>query len=294
MALTAVLFWSTAATLFKVTLRYVTPYVLVLLASTVSLAFLSLLLLVRRRRPAITPRGVGGSALRGLLNPFLYYLVLLEAYDRLPAQVAMVVNYLWPVVLVLLSAPLLGHRVTRRTVGATLVCFGGVAVMALAGGAVLGRLSPSGMGLALLSTVIWSLYWLISLRGGPDPVPSLAGGFAFGVLYLLSAGIVTGWIAGLRTVPWQGLAGTCGVGLFEMGITFVVWLKALSLAGSAAEAGTLVYLTPFLSLILIGLLTGEAVSPWTVAGLLLVVSGIALQSRQGSPRATGDGGPAAP
>jgi len=279
LALTAVLLWSTAATVFKVTLRYIDPYILVLIASTVSLCALSLILLVRGKRPGSRSPGIAGAALRGLLNPFLYYLVLLEAYDRLPAQAAMVINYLWPIVLVLLSAPFLHQRITGRILAATGLCFSGVVVMALGGSSLIGPLSPAAMGLALLSTAIWALFWLLTLRSPGDHVAELAGGFVFGVFYLLVAGLLTGALSELRSVPWQGIAGAVCVGLFEMGVTFVVWLKALSLAGSTAEVGSLVYLTPFLSLVLIGVATGEAISIWTVAGLLLVVSGIGFQSR---------------
>ena len=214
--------------------------------------------------------------MRGFLNPFLYYLVLLEAYDRLPAQVAMVINYLWPVVLVLMSAPLLRQKVTGRALGALSVCFSGVTVMALGGGSVLGSLPLGAMGLALFSTVIWALFWVTTLRTAGDRVSALAGGFLFGVLYLLLAGLVTGRLPNLGEIPWQGLAGAIYIGLFEMGITFVVWLRALSLAGTTAEVGNLVYLTPFLSLVLIGVFTGETVSPWTIVGLVLVVVGIVL------------------
>lgn len=275
LALTAVILWSTAATAFAITLRYVTPYLLVLLSSTVSLGFLSLLLLVRRRSMGFRIQRPQGAALRGLLNPFLYYLVLLEAYDRLPAQAAMVINYLWPIVLVLLSAPLLRQRVTGRVLAAAGLCFAGVAVMAFGGGSTLGPLALPAVGLALLSTVLWSLFWLLTLKRSGDPVAALAGGFAFGVLYLLAAGILGGGLSGLRGIPWQGLVGVLWVGLFEMGITFVVWLRALSLADSTADVGSLVYLTPFLSLVLIGTAAGERVSPWTVVGLVLVVTGIA-------------------
>jgi len=283
LALTAVILWSTAATVFKITLRYVPPYILVLLASTVSLVVLSLILLLRGRPPGAGGSGFRAAAVRGLLNPFLYYIVLLEAYDRLPAQVAMVINYLWPIVLVLLSVPILRQKVTGRILAATGLCFCGVAVMALGGGSVLGPLPLPAMGLALLSTVIWAFFWLITLRSSGDQVVSLAGGFGFGVLYLLAAGVLSGGLAGLRSIPWQGLAGATCVGLFEMGITFVVWLRALSLARSTAEVGSLVYLTPFLSLVFIGTAAGEAVSPWTVAGLGLVISGIAFQSGRTRP-----------
>jgi drug/metabolite transporter (DMT)-like permease len=64
-----------------------------------------------------------------------------------------------------------------------------------------------------------------------------------------------------------------------MGITFVLWLKALAGAETTAHVGNLVYLSPFFSLIFIGLVVGEAVELSTVAGLALIVAGIALQKR---------------
>ena len=100
--LAAVALWSTAATAFKLALASSEPCMVVLSASVVSLAFLAVLCASTGAR--LSWRIMLRALPRGFLNPFVYYLVLLEAYDRLPAQIAMVVNYLWPVVLVLLHA----------------------------------------------------------------------------------------------------------------------------------------------------------------------------------------------
>lgn len=294
LALIAILFWSTAATAFKLSLRYMTPYELVTLASIVSLAALCIMGLVSGDlRPGRIYDGSGlwsrsrGSmwtrALRGILNPFLYYLVLLEAYDRLPAQIAMVINYLWPIVLVLLAIPVMKQRAGKWTIAAALVGFSGVAVLSLGGAAIPGGVPLPAMGLALLSTLIWSAFWLMNLRAQDGPVRSLFGGFTFGVLYLIVFGAVTGRLGALFGLPWQALVGAVYVGLFEMGITFVIWLKALSLADSTADVGNLVFLAPFLSLVFIGTLTGERVGLWTLAGLLLVIGGIVLQKWKGMP-----------
>jgi drug/metabolite transporter (DMT)-like permease len=278
--LAAVAFWSTAATAFKLSLRFCGPYQLVLLSSIVSLVFLLSVLAISGRFRLLLDRGVlVGGALRGFLNPFVYYLVLLEAYYRIPAQIAMVINYLWPVMLVLLSVPLLHQALRSRDVTGMLLSFGGVAVLAF-GGISRGGARPetAGLALALASTLIWALYWILNMRAAGDPVARLASNFIWGVALLAGWGLVTGKLGGL---DWRtgALAGALWVGLFEMGLTYVIWLRALSLARSSAEVGSLIYITPFASLAFIAIVAREPLQAATFAGLILVVAGLRVQGR---------------
>ncbi|MBN2586648.1 MAG: DMT family transporter [Candidatus Fermentibacteraceae bacterium] len=288
LALAAVLFWSTAASAFKITLRWLSPYQLVLLSSAVSTLALWTVVLIRGGVPSPEPhpdRWLKAAA-RGALNPFFYYLVLMEAYDRLPAQIAMVINYLWPVMLMILSAPLLKQVITMRMALASIVSFCGVGVLALGGSPVGGSLSLPAMGLALLSTVIWSLFWILNVRSGGDSVGNLARSFASGLLFLLLYGLVRGELSLIPGIDVRGIFGTVYIGLFEMGITFVVWLRALQLARTTSEVGNYIYLTPFLALVFIGAAVGETIGLTTVAGLVLVITGILLQQlgRRGAQR----------
>ena len=66
------------------------------------------------------------SAILGLVNPFLYYLILLKAYKLLPAQVAQPLNMIWPIILVFLSVPLLGQKIERKSFIALFISFIGV------------------------------------------------------------------------------------------------------------------------------------------------------------------------
>ncbi|MCK5115886.1 MAG: DMT family transporter [Candidatus Aegiribacteria sp.] len=280
LALIAVVFWSTAASAFKITLRWLTPFQLVLLASAVSTSALWLMILLRRKcgiHRELSMSTVACAAARGLLNPFLYYLILLEAYNELPAQIAMVINYLWPVALLFLSVPLLKQRITLKMAAASGISFCGVAVLAIGGNPVGGQLSLPAMGLALLSTVIWALFWILNVRASGDSVRNLAESFFFGLLYLLMYGVISGEIAGIFCIDIRGVIGSVYIGLFEMGITFVIWLKALEFSETTSEVGNLIYLTPFIALVFIGSFVGEKIGLWTIAGLLLVIGGIALQ-----------------
>ncbi|WP_462330084.1 DMT family transporter [Thiohalocapsa halophila] len=279
LAMLVVLLWGTAATAFELALRWATPYQLLLWSVVVSTLVLGALLL--RRGGVGQLRALPRMALlRGLalgaLNPFLYYLVLFAAYDRLPGQIAMALNYAWPLVLAVLAVPVLRQPLTRTQAVAIAVSFLG-AVVIVTGGQLgfSGGLDTAGVLLALGSTVIWALFWLWSARDGADPVVKLFLGFVSGLLLALAAAL---WLGG---VGWAGLLPPVAawpalvyVGLFEMGLTFVLWLTALQRARHAARLGHLVYLAPFLSLMVLHLVLGEPLLPATFIGLALIIGSL--------------------
>jgi len=283
-ALGAVLLWSTVATAFELALDRLAPEQLVTLASLAStLVLLTVVLVTGRARGLmrLSLRDLGGAAFLGLLSPCLYYLVLFEAYARLPAQEAQPLNYTWVVTLAVLSAVLRKRRLGARGLVALVVCWVGVLVIATRG-AVLGlRISdPVGAGLALASAVIWAVYWIFATGEQGDPVIRLLLGFVLG----------TAWSAvplflgsGIRGIDGAGILAASYVGTFEMGLTFLLWQKAQRLARSTAEIGTLVFLTPFLSLVFIHFVAGEEIRRSTLIGLSLIVAGILIErSGQGS------------
>jgi drug/metabolite transporter (DMT)-like permease len=95
LAALVVLFWGTAATAFEIALRSITPYRLLVWSSAVSLLVLAAALALTGRWRSLRGmhrRDIARALLLGTLNPFLYYLVLFAAYDRLPGQVALSLN----------------------------------------------------------------------------------------------------------------------------------------------------------------------------------------------------------
>ena len=277
-----VLFWSTVATAFKLSLRHVSPDVLVFHSSAVSVAVLLCIALATGRLRQLRQLNIGDlrtSLGLGFLNPFLYYLVLFKAYDLLPAQEALTLNFIWPMVLALFSILMLRQPISARAIAAMTVSFAGVVLIATRGEPLgLDLANPRGVALALGSTVIWTLYWIYGVKDARDPVTRLLVNFVFGCV--LSGGYL-GISGGLEWPAPAGLAGAAYIGTFEMGIAFVSWLRALKLSRTTAQVGQLIYLTPFLSLLLIGLVVGEPIYPSTVAGLVLIVVGIVLQRRAG-------------
>jgi len=279
-ALAAVLLWSTVATAFKLTLRHLGPVQLLAYASLMSLLVLAGLVTLQGKWTLLRAASRGQlarAAALGLLNPLLYYLVLFAAYDRLPAQVAQPLNYTWALTLTWLSVPLLGHMLGRRDLLAGLVCYGGVVVIATGGDLAALRFDdPLGVALALGSTVLWALYWLGNARSGLDPAVGLFVNFAAGTPLILLYALL---FADLRA-DVHGLLGAAYVGAVEMGFTFVLWLTAMRLTVSTARIANLIFLSPFVSLLFIQFVLGEAVRGATPLGLLLIVGGLALQGRR--------------
>jgi len=274
----AVLCWSTVATAFKLSLAYLSPAQLVLMASLASWLFLGAALAYRGRASTLSsarPRELLHSLLLGGLNPFLYYLVLFEAYDLLPAQEAQALNYTWALTMALLAVPLLRHPLRPMEILAALVCYCGVLVIATRGQlTTLDFANPLGVGLALLSTVLWALYWLFNTSERRDPVLALFLNFSFALPMLL---IYCLWQGELRPVPWQGVAGALYVGIFEMGLSFILWLQAMRLTRSTIRISSLIFIAPPLSLVLIYFVLGEAILWSTLVGLVLILGGLGLQ-----------------
>jgi len=277
-AIIAVLFWSTVASAFKVTLRYLDFLQLLFFASIASLVILFLILLIQNKLNLFrgySRKNYLHSVMLGFLNPFLYYVVLFKAYSLLPAQEAQPLNYTWSIMLVLLSIPLLKQKIGFKSIFAIFISYFGVFIISTRGD-ILGLTFTNlyGVFLALGSAVIWALFWIYNIKDQRDEVAKLFLNFSFGFIFILITMLLS---SRMRIPAISGLAGATYVGLFEMGITFVLWLKALKLSRTTAQVSNLIYLSPFLSLVLIHLVVGEKILLSTIIGLIFIVAGIMLQ-----------------
>jgi drug/metabolite transporter (DMT)-like permease len=266
------------ASAFKLTLAHLGFIEMLLGASLVSLAALFIILLVQGKLAiigALSGADFARSAALGFLNPFLYYVILFKAYSLLPAQEAQPLNWTWPIMLVLLSIAILKQPIRWASVLAIVVSFSGVLVISTRGDVLGFRFTNlPGALLALGSSVIWALFWIYNVKDKRDEIVKLFLNFAFGSIFTFAAVLLFGEI---RVPPAAGILGVIWVGLFEMGITFVTWLKALQLSRTTAQVSNLVYAAPFLSLFLIHFVVGEEIFPSTVVGLVLIVAGVVIQ-----------------
>lgn len=273
-----VLIWSTVASAFKLTLRYTQFLELLLFASLFSLIAYATCMTVQQKWKLLktyTASEYAQSAVLGLLNPFLYYLVLFKAYSLLPAQEAQPLNQTWAIILPLLSLLVLRQRITVKSIVALFISFTGVVIVSTRGDILGFRFSNfPGALLAIGSAFLWALFWLYNVKDKRDPVTKLFLNFLFGVLYCVIFLIITGQA---RFPPARGILGALYVGVFEMGITFLLWLKALELSETTAKVSNVIYLVPFLSFFVIRITVGEEILLSTILGLCFIISGILFQ-----------------
>lgn len=275
-AIFAVLLWSTQATAFKLTLRYANQFGLLFISALTSLTIYLITILSSKQLHTLKDfKSNLKSVYLGFLNPFLYYLVLFSAYRMLKAQEALILNYLWPIVLTAIVSILLKRPLKITKITALLVSFFG-AFITITQGKIsnLSFANPLGIAFALLSTVIWAIYWLLNMTDKREPLMKLFYNFLFGNIFLAIFLVITKPVE--ITSPFA-LIGGIYVGLFEMGVTFLLWLRALQTVKDTARVNNLIYLSPFLSLIFIALVLKEPIKPASIVGLILIISGVLLQ-----------------
>jgi drug/metabolite transporter (DMT)-like permease len=278
----AIFFWSTVPTAFKISLEELDVLPMLTIAALTSTLVLLIVVLAGNKSALIrktSGKELLNSAILGLINPFLYYLILLKAYLLLPAQVAQPLNMIWPIILVFLSVPVLGQKIERRSFIALFVSFAGVYLISSQGKPFHNSGSDmTGVILATGSSVFWAVYFILNIRDKRDEAIKLFLNFLFGSAYLVVTMIITGqWKV---EIGFNGALGSVYIGIFEMGITFFFWLKALRMASTTDKVSNLVYFAPFLSLVFVHFILNEPVYYTTPAGLLLIISGIFIQNRR--------------
>jgi len=282
LAILTVALWSTVASAFKISLRYLNFYELLFFSSFFSLLLLFIILCIQKKIGLVfesSKQEIINSVIMGFLNPFFYYLILFKSYSILPAQEAITLNYTWPIMLVLLSIPILKQKISFISIISIFISFMGAVIIATKGS--LANLQFSNIAadfLPVFSAVIWALFWIFNIKDKRDKVVKLFLNFFFGFIFMLIFSIFYNIdIVEIILQKPKGLFGSAYVGFFEMGITFVIWLKALQLSETTAKISNFIYITPFLSLLVVNIVIGEEILFATFIGLIFIISGIGLQ-----------------
>ena len=275
-ALAAIALWGALSAL-GVSLQHVPPFLLTGVALMVGSVLAWPAVLKDRRQWQVAP-----SALAlGVATLFGFHFILFIALRMAPAVEVNLVNYLWPLFIVVLAPFYLpGVRLRGVHVVAALVGFVGAAIAILGGSAGGAGSAPAsnpalGYGLALLSALIWTNYSLQTKR-----LEQKGQGFSTAAIGLF--GLISGALSCVCHVllePAVSLTLRDGLllvvmGLGPLGAAFFLWDKALKL-GDARHIGILSYLTPLLSTVMLMGVTNRALT-WNIALAATLIVGAAV------------------
>ena len=227
----------------------------------------------------------------GIYGLFGYHFCLFMALRLAPPLQANLVNYLWPLLIVLLAPLFLrDSRLTARHVIGGLLGFTGAAVAIVGGRVATGGIVDAtaatasadatlGYALALLAAFMWATYSLMGqrLRQTGTPFPTAAVG-----LFCLVSGVLSLLCHATLEGPYRFTSGDVlpliALAIGPMGAAFFLWDAALR-RGDARAIGTLAYLTPLISTALLGIADPSGLGWPIVVALVLVVGGAVIGTR---------------
>ena len=206
--------------------------------------------------------------LHGVGGLFGYHALFFAAMARAPAAEANLLNYTWPLLIVLLSAPLPGLRLTvRHLLGIVTGLSGSLLLLARGTNFTSGALT--GYACAIGAALIWALYSVLARRMRAVPTEAVVGSCA--ASSILAA--VAHFMFESTVIPdRQALLAVLALGLGPAGAAFFLWDFAMK-RGDPRLLGALAYATPVASTIILGLAGFASLSLSTVAAALLVVAG---------------------
>lgn len=265
-ALGAIALWASLASL-GVALRHVPPFLLTGLALVIG----SVPAWPLARQWKVPPRTLA----LGIYGLFGYHFLLFIALRVAPPVEANLVNYLWPLLIVVLAPLFLpALRLRAAHLLAALAGFAGAAIAILGGGGASGAWSWGYLP-ALASAFIWASYSLWTRRVASFPTAAIGlFGLVSGLLSLLCHLVLEPAVA-LSTRDWALIA---LMGLGPLGAAFFLWDKALK-GGDARHIGILSYLTPLLSTALLLVVTGRAFSASIAVAAALIIAAAVLGTR---------------
>lgn len=264
---------------FKLTLRYIAFDQLLLWSSLFGAVVLFIINQLSNNRlnfKLVSFKDLRSSALMGFFNPFLYYIVLFKAYELLEAQIAGTLNYTWPIVLVIMSIFFLNQKISVWSIIAIFISFFGIVIISTHGSLIsLENSNSLGILLAVGSAFFWAYYWILNMKDKREETGKIFLNLFFGFVYILIYLLFTSKPIIFPT--GYALVGSIYIGLFEMSITFVIWLLALTNSSNTAKVSNLIYLSPFIALFFIRFTVEEKIHISTFVGLIFIVGGILIQ-----------------
>ena len=274
-----VLIWATLATVVKIILSDIPNFEALTISSVFAFVFLLIMNIINgsvkelkhyRLKDYLMMSGLG------FLGLFLYSALYYYGISALSSQEACILNYLWPLMIVVFACILLKEKLTARKLIAMGMSFAGIVVLTVGtGGAASSGNRLWGIVACVTAAVCYGLFSVLNKKH------SLNQNITMMWIWLTVS--VCSLVFGLIFEKWQPIVGVQWLGLGWLGVVvnavaYLLWAIALKNAEDSAKVANLAYLVPFLSIVLSSVVLKEQITVNMVIAVVLIVGGILLQS----------------
>ncbi|SEW18796.1 DMT family transporter [[Clostridium] fimetarium] len=273
-----ILFWGTLATLNKLLLKSLDAMFVLAVSSIVAFIFLFIYNFFTGKLKKMKTYNLADiirMVVLGILGFFCYNLFYLLGIDVFPAQEAMILNYMWPAMIIIFSCIILKEKMTFKKIIATMMSIVGVVVVASEGDiSKIASGNLKGIIFCLLAAVSYGLYSVLNKKEIYDKSIAIMIGYLSTAIIAFVCIAITGTDSTLNP---ENMIGLLYNGIACNAISYLCWVLALDY-GNTAIISNLAYLTPFISLIICAVVLHENISWYSIIGLVMIVSGIIVQS----------------
>ena len=276
----SILLWSTTATISKILLDSLNSIQILLISSFC--AFITLLIInisqgkIKQLKKYKLKNYIELFFI-GILGTFLYDLLFYLGIDRLKASQAFIINYLWPIMIILFACIILKEKLTFRKIISVVISFIGVIFVASDGNIFyIGKNNLIGALFCVLAAISYGLFSVLNKQKNYDKFLSMMifcfNSFILSLIYIL------------LTKEWyipniNQFIGLFWIGSFTVAIALTTWALALE-KGDTAKISNIAYITPFLSIIWSSIILKEKISIYSIIGLLIIILGIFIQMQK--------------
>ncbi len=279
-ALTASILWGSSASIIKLLLKNLNNIQILLYVSFFASIALFIIVVFQKKFSIIKTyklKDYVRFAYMGFIGVFMYYFFLYLALYYLKAQEAFIINYLWPIMIVIFAIPILGEKFNVKKIIAVLISFIGVVIIATQGNIQsLHFAKPLGVIFAITAAVSYGLFSVLGKKQNDDKTTSMMFYYIFTFIYTLIAVLIFGFVPNITVIQLTGLL---WMGLFTSGGAFLLWFLALKY-GDTTKIANIAFLTPFFSLVYIYFLLHEKIQIYSIIGLIFICIGIFIQNRK--------------
>jgi len=209
------------------------------------------------------------------LPSFLYYFLYTAALRMIPAIEASMLNYLFPIMIVIFAIPINGERINASKLISVFIGFSGMLIIITNGDFNNLKLSNiPGDILAIAAAVCWGIF---SNLGKKNNIDQALSNYVYVLVAFILSFINLLLFSEFIIPDTSAFLGVLWISLSNIVLSYHLWFKVLKVTSSALAA-SLSFITPFVTLAFIMLLLGEKISVIQIIGFLLILVGITAQN----------------